>query len=192
RPLKWRGIRGRRRRLLQSPLGFSQQSPKGRGTDPSLRAAVASAQLRVGKILKELGQGLASYQALQASRAAFEAALRDRPADLDLKAELAETWFLLASLVNSPARALKPHEKAIELRQELLRARPKSAQFKKNLAESLNAYGIRLVRLKRHDEALQAYRHCVALRLELARDHPNDPAIHQSLFQSFNNIAVEL
>jgi tetratricopeptide (TPR) repeat protein len=186
------GMQELRRQLLQSALAFYQQFLKERGTDPSLRAGVASAQLRVGKILKELGQGLAAYRALQAGRAAYETALRDRPADLDLKAELAESWYLLASLVNSPAQALKPHEKAIDLRQELLRARPKSARFKKDLAESLNAYGIRLVRLKRHDEALQAYRHCVALRLELAREYPNDPAIHWSLANSFNNIAVEL
>jgi serine/threonine protein kinase/tetratricopeptide (TPR) repeat protein len=190
--LKVPGMQELRRQLLQSALAFYQQFLKERGADPSIRAGVASAQLRVGKILKELGQGRSAYQALQAARTGYEAALHDSPADLDLKAELAETWFLLASLVNAPAQALRPHEKAIDLRQELLRARPKNARSKKDLAESLNAYGIRLVRLKRHDEALQAYRHCVALRLELAREYPNDPAIHQSLFQSFNNIAVEL
>src|SRR5206468_50042 len=97
--------------------------------DPALRSELLATRLRVGKIFNELGRGPEAKAAYEAAFDGYEAASRDRPGDLELRAGLAEAASRLGS-----------YWRAIEIREELLRVRPGDAWFKKALAESCNAF----------------------------------------------------
>jgi tetratricopeptide (TPR) repeat protein len=92
------GLQPLRHDLLQSARGFYEEFVRERSDDPTLRAELAAAQLRLGLIDIDLGLESTARRSLDGAIAAYEAAVRDNPNDLRLKEGLGDAWYALGQL----------------------------------------------------------------------------------------------
>src|SRR5262249_51350705 len=144
--LKVSGLQPLRRDLLQSALTFYQDFLKEHGNDPALRAELAAAQLRLGRINLELGLRTEAKQALEAAAAGFESALESDPQNADLRAGLADALharavqdrpsFLGSFTPRDSQEMLDGVRRAARIREELHRSQPAVARYQKDLAQS--------------------------------------------------------
>ena len=68
------GLQPLRRDLLTAALAYYQDFVRQRGDDPALKIGLADAQLRLGRILRDLGEDAPSRAALEQALALHEAA----------------------------------------------------------------------------------------------------------------------
>jgi serine/threonine protein kinase/tetratricopeptide (TPR) repeat protein len=187
--LKVPGLQPLRAELLQSALGFYNEFLKERTDDPALRADAAVIHVRIGRVLTDLGQEKDARAAIDAGLRAFEAAVAAEPANLDLKAGLADAWMAYGELYywtkNTP-ETLKGYRKAAELGEILVKARPENRADKMALARVLNGFAIAAPALER----VAAHRRCLELREDLLRTGPDDPALLHAVGESLSNIAI--
>ena len=186
--LRTPGLQPLRLELVESSLKFYEEFLKERADDPALRSELLATRLRVGKIFDELGRTAQARAAYKAALDGYEPASRDRPDDLELKAGLAEATIRLAASETKAETRLEGFRRAIAIREELLKARPGDARFKKALAESYNALAVAQIR-QNPEESFRALQRSIDLRLELADASPDDPDLQADLAQSFNNLA---
>ena len=78
------GMQPLRRELLSSALRFYEGFVKEHGDDPTVRAGLAFAFLRVGKIRSELGESQVAKESFEKARALFEPLVQANPADPEL------------------------------------------------------------------------------------------------------------
>jgi serine/threonine protein kinase/tetratricopeptide (TPR) repeat protein len=172
------GMQPLRRELLQAALAFYQDFLKERADDPAVRAGLASAWLRVGDILGQLGDPgarKATEEALNLYTKLAEAS----PADVELQHGRAQCLF-----------ALGRYGEAIAIWQKLVR--PGEPRFQHELADAYN--GLALARERRGEkaQALADEKQCLAIRELLVRLNPDDPTAHHGLGGTLNNIGTLL
>jgi serine/threonine-protein kinase len=199
--LKVSGLQPLRRDLLQSALTFYQDFLKEHGNDPALRAELAAAQLRLGRINLELGLRTEAKQALEAAAAGFESALESDPQNADLKAGLADALHARAvqdrpSFLGSfPPRdsqeMLDGVRRAARIREELHRSQPAVARYQKDLAQSYVVLSA-LDGQKRPDEGARLLQQAIDLLSEVAQNDPDDPENLHALSQAFLGLGVLL
>ena len=174
--LKVPGMQPLRRELLQSALAFNEEFLKERGDDPAVRAELASAFLRVGKIHQELVDSLAAKGSFEKARELFEPLAAADPTGTEPAHGLAESLFRLAR-----------YEEAIAIWQRLVR--PGEARFQRELANAYNNLGFTL---GDPIKTLDAYQQSLAIREQLVALHPDDPVARRDLGGSLNNIGALL
>jgi eukaryotic-like serine/threonine-protein kinase len=189
------GLQPLRSELLRSALTYYEDFVRQRADDPTLKAGLAAAQLRLAVIQRELGAEAQSEETLRKAMALHEAALRDRPDDPRLRAGMARCCAQLGTLGLDPVRPrMAPDqarpllERAIGLWDGLVRAEPDQLDY---LVEKANAYNLLAVlhsHTGRMPECLQALQTSIALRERLASAHPDDPALQNDLAASLNNL----
>ncbi len=184
--LRTPGLQPLRLELVESTLKFYEEFLKERADDPTLRSELLATRLRVGKIMAELGRSAQAMEAYKAALDGYESASRDRPADLVLRAGLAEATLAVAAFEMYAKARLEGIKRAVAIREELLRTNPGDARFKRALAEAYN-----MLALTPHnpEESLRALQRSIDLRLDLAEASPDDPDLQADLAQSFNNLA---
>ena len=138
--LRTAGLQPLRLELVESALKFYEEFLKERADDPALRSELLATRLRVGGICDQLGRTAQARAAYKAALDGYDPASRDRPDDLELKAGLAEATIRLAASETKAETRLEGFRRAIAIREELLKARPGDARFKRALAESCNAF----------------------------------------------------
>ena len=173
------GMQPLRRDLLQSALTFYEGFVKERGDDPALRAGLASALLRVGKIQGDLGQKAEAKAALDQATALYEALVKGNPTDVELKNDLADCHFQRGR-----------YDQAIALWKSLVR--PDVLRFRKELAEAYNGLGIDHGAANRPDPQLAANQQALALWEGLVGAEPENPEYRIGLAGSLNNLGVVL
>jgi serine/threonine-protein kinase len=194
--LKVPGLQPLRGELLESALRFYQDFLEERGDDPMLRAELAAAQARIGRIQAELGAVDEARRALKSAIATYQGEITRNPQDPALRAALADTWLALGDLTynfggkDSAEEVLAAWEKTAELREGLVRSRPDDHDGQRDLAEAYERLGFA------HDGAgrdgMPARLRGAELRLALFLESPDDPKLHFGLAESMNNIAVAL
>jgi serine/threonine protein kinase/tetratricopeptide (TPR) repeat protein len=195
------GLQPLRRELLTSALVFYQDFLQQRGEDPGLRAALAAAQFRVGRIYEELGDREASHTAMMSALAMYEELSQVQPDDIDLRISLARCYLC----TGAPAKAIERWEK-------LLAAAPNNARYQKELADAyqalasqhrdkdkaatLAAYGRQRrangtvdLRIEEKVAALAAHQQALALRSNLVRNDPDNVQARRDLGQTLNGVA---
>jgi serine/threonine-protein kinase len=182
------GLKALRAELLGSALAFYGELLKERADDPSLHRDLLQSRFRAGRVLHELGRDREAREVLQAARDGYEQELRDHPGDVVLEKGLAEVMFLSASIEPDLRKKGVGLNRAITLREDVLRSRPDDATNKLELADLYNSLANHYRDINAGD-ALSAYERSLLLKLELAEASPGDPNVVRGLGQSFNNLA---
>jgi serine/threonine protein kinase len=192
------GLQPLRRDLLNAALTYYQDFVSQRGDDPALKSGLAAAQLRLGRILYELGEDTKSRAALEQALALHEAALRDRPGDHALQHGLAQCYFQLGVRQMPPDgsappdAALRQVERAISLWESLVQAEPKSVEYSPRLANAYDLVTAMHDRSKKLPETLRDQERAFALRQAMVEAHPDDPSSHSALAATLNNLGALL
>ncbi|MHC5542981.1 tetratricopeptide repeat protein, partial [Singulisphaera rosea] len=173
------GLQPLRRDLLQSALTFYQGFVKERDGEPALRAGLASALLRVGKIQKELGQDSQSKSSLDQATALHKALLMERPGDIELKAALAECHYQQGH-----------NARAIAIWTSLVQ--PETLRFRKELANTYTSLAVQHGEGNRPDQQLAACQQALSLWEGLVGADPEDPEYQIGLSATLNNLGVVL
>ena len=130
---------------------------------------------------------------LESARKYYEGFLAQRDHDSNVRAEAAATYYrlaLLTQLIGSPEAAVALYRKAIELYEELARAKPGLARFQSDLAICCNDLG-NLYRISgRSADALATIKKSLAIREPLARAHSGLARYQNELAKSYGNLAA--
>lgn len=169
------GLSELRKELLLSALGFYQQFLKDRGDDPSIRAGLAEAHLRVAKIQSQLTNTNEAFRAYSESQRYYRELLKTDPDNVDYQHGLAQT---LAGLQQYPA--------AIALWTKLVQ--PESPRFQAELANAYNAQALRYSDSRRVADALASHQQAYTLRERLVQLAPDNPEYRRDLGGTLNNI----
>ena len=172
------GMQPLRRDLLQSALGFYQDFLKERGDDPTIFAGLAAAHLRVGRIVRELGQADEARSAFQQARDLYRALVGRSPDDREFRGGLAEALD----------ESGQPDE-AIAIWERLVRDGPDLARYEQKLAD---AYDARAIAETQADRSLTWHLKALALREVLVRRDPEDPRVQAHLGQTLINLGLVL
>jgi tetratricopeptide (TPR) repeat protein len=186
------GLQPLRRDLLGSALAYYEDFVRQRGDDPSLKAGLAAAQLRLARIQRELGEEAKARNTLQAAIALHEAALRDQPDDRALRHGLAQCCVQLGIAELPSDRGLPHIERAISVWEHLVADEPANPLY---LGELANAYDLATFlhdRSHRIAETLRDQERAFALRQAMVAARPDDPATHNALASSLNNLGALL
>jgi tetratricopeptide (TPR) repeat protein len=171
------GMQPLRRELLSSALGFYEDFVKEHGDDPTVRAGLAFAFLRVGKIRGELGESQAATESFEKARALFDALVQANPAEPELSHGLAESLYRLGR-----------YDEAITIWQHLVV--PGQTRFQRELADAYNgaAYSGNPDPITQ----LDLFQKSLSIREMLVTLNPDDPIARRDLGGSLHNIGVLL
>ncbi len=172
------GMQPLRRDLLQSALGFYQDFLKERGDDPTIFAGLAAAHLRVGRIVRELGQADEARWAFQQARDLYRALAERSPHDRESQGGLAEALDEFGQT-----------DEAIAIWERLVRDGPDLARYERKLAD---AYDARAFAETQADRSLTWHLKALALREALVRRDPEDPRVQAHLGQTLINLGLVL
>jgi serine/threonine protein kinase len=186
------GLQPLRRDLLRSALRFYEGFVKERGDDPTLKAGLAAAQLRLAKIQHEMGTEPQAQDTLRQAMELYETESRDRPDDLSLRDGLAQCCVRLGTALLPSDQALERFERAITLWQLLRQAEPANTLYQRELANTFNLIAVLHDQRGRLGESLRAHEQAFALRRALVAAHPDDPSFQNALASSLNNLGVLL
>jgi serine/threonine protein kinase/tetratricopeptide (TPR) repeat protein len=177
--LKVAGMQPLRRELLSGALSFYEGFLKERGDDPSVRAGLASAFLRVGNIRNEFGQSREAKKSYEKAHALFEPLVAANPAEPEFQDGLAQCLS-----------RLRRYGEAIAIWQRLVR--PGEPRFQRELADAF--HGLAIASAARGDRltALDAYEKSLAIREMLVALEPGEPLARRDLGVSLNSIGYLL
>jgi serine/threonine-protein kinase len=172
------GLQPVRRALLRSALVFYQRFLEERAQDSSIRAGLAAAYLRVGKIQIDLGEIAAADEAFVRAATLFAALLTETPGDAELVHGLAECHFRRGR-----------YDQAIALWKPLVRL--DQPRFGKALANTYNNLAVRQ-QTADLDAALATLQQALVLWEEIVRLDPEDPEAQSGLGGTLNNLGALL
>ena len=186
------GLQPLRRDLLRSALRFYEDFVAERGDDPTLKAGLAAAQLRLAKIQHEIGAEPQAQDTLRRAMALYETESRRRPDDRDLRDGLAQCCVRLGISRMPSDQALGQFERAITLWQALRQTEPSSTPYQRELANTYNLIAVLHDQRGRLADSLRAHQQAFVLRRALVAAHPDDPSFQNALAATLNNIGVLL
>ncbi|MDX1980062.1 MAG: protein kinase [Bryobacteraceae bacterium] len=116
--------------------------------------------------------------------------------DPGLARELADAYQRVGDLQGNPnganlgnsAGALQNYQKALSLRQELLKRDPRDAGSRRDLAGSYDAIADLLVTAGTADTALENYQKSLAIHEELYKENPSSRPVRSLLVKSYQNV----
>jgi eukaryotic-like serine/threonine-protein kinase len=186
------GLQPLRRDLLRSALRFYEDFVKERGDDPTLKAGLAAAQLRLGKIQHEMGAESQAQDSLRQATELYETASRSRPDDRGIRDGLAQCYVQIGLLEMPTEQALARFERAVTLWQALRLAEPANTHYQGELANTYNLIAVVQEMRGRSAESVPAHEQAFILRRALVAAHPGDPSFQNALASSLNNLGVLL
>jgi serine/threonine protein kinase len=186
------GLQPLRRDLLRSALRFYADFVKERGDDPTLKAGLASAQLRLATIQHEMGAEPQAQDNLRRAMELYETESRNRPDDRDLRDGLAQCCVQMGAAQMPSDEALARLERAITHWQALRLAEPANTNFQRRLANTYNLIAVLQDMRDRLADSVRAHEQAFNLRRALVAAHPGDPSFQHALAESLNNLGVLL
>jgi tetratricopeptide (TPR) repeat protein len=172
------GLKDLRKELLLSALEFYQDFLKDRANDPTVRAGLAGAYLRVGKIRSELKQAKEARPAFEQAYRLYGELLQARPTDVESLHGLASCHY-----------ALGRHAEAAAIWEKIVK--PDAPRFQRELAGAYNELALyQMNKAKNIDRALEYHGKALTVQERLLELVPNDPDYHGDLSATQNNIAV--
>jgi tetratricopeptide (TPR) repeat protein len=173
------GLKGLRKELLLSALKFYQDFLKDRANDPSVRAGLAGAYLRVGKIRSELGEWKEAGAAYEQAFRLYKELLRANPTSVESRHGLA-----------SCHSGLGRYAEAAALWEKLVK--PDDPRFQRDLAQAYSSLAISEGQANKMDARLAYHRKALAVHKRLLALAPDDPDCRGDLSATLNNIAFVL
>src|SRR5262249_35729793 len=105
------GLQPLRKELLQTALKYYESFAAEHQDDPTLRAELARAHARAGKLSTSLGSEAEGHSSLRQARELLEVLVQEQPERAEYRAELAAVYLELGN-----AETRKPEESAERLR----------------------------------------------------------------------------
>ena len=183
-------LRPLRRELLHAALAFHRQFLSEQKGDPTLRAEMAAAQLRLARVNEELLDKPAAEAAYRAALAGYEELASEHPEDDEVQDGLAQGLFGLACCRLDAPEALEPLSRAIAIREKLASQPSSSPRPRLKLAEAYQALASRHGGAGENDEALRTLLKAREIAQGLARDFPADSSSRFSLGITLHELAA--
>jgi tetratricopeptide (TPR) repeat protein len=171
------GMQPLRKELLRTALRYYREFQARHRDDPSLRAELARACYRIGRIEGAVGTHGESLAAYEEARMLGEALVRERPDDLAIRYDLVQSsrmaGILLSRRMGRPAEGLDRLRRALALSESLIHDRPDAPEFQVELAACYADLG-RIHSLRRlAPEALPLLEKASVIAGRLARIEPS-------------------
>jgi tetratricopeptide (TPR) repeat protein len=181
-----------RKRLLEQASKFYTKFAEERKNDPSVRAELAAALGRLGKIraaidLKSEGLGL-YQQALDL----YKALNAEKPGDRNIEASLTGTYFEMGVLyrgTKDEAQAVAFGQQAVNGWTALACLEPDNETYQAELARSWNGLGATFAEFKKYDAAREPLNQALSIRRMLVDTHPDTETTLRDLAVTYANVA---
>jgi serine/threonine protein kinase len=177
------------RRAVDLQMVLADEMPE----DTDLRRTLVRSTLDLGRAMMFESAGETEpvfRRALEQARALF----RERPDEPDNRMVLARalTWMGDDLVEHQPFESLQMSGEALEILEKLTRDFPDEVSYRLYLADAYNSRDVRLNRLGRTREAVDASRRAVELLEELVRDFPSRPTHRYLLMMALGNRGEDL
>jgi tetratricopeptide (TPR) repeat protein len=185
----------KRRRLLEQALAFYEDLLRDQGDDPALRREAAIAQLRVGDILRLLGDHARAEGAYSRAITRLKSLCDDFPGRPEFRRRLADAHNFRGEvyrLTSRPTEARADYESARALQQALASDFPDSPEYRTDLARTHYNEGILLKDGGEREKARQEFDEAVALLAPLANGPGARPEQRQHLARAYLDRAAVL
>jgi serine/threonine-protein kinase len=139
------GLQPLRKELLQSALTYYQDFVRQHGDDPALRADLAGAYLRMGKITVSIGSKEEALDTFRKAVALYRELAEAQPGDVAVRRGLAESLYRMASIqghTGQTAEALQTYRQALAVAEPLAREHPEDGELQYDLAGTYNGLGL--------------------------------------------------
>ncbi|MDY7108655.1 MAG: protein kinase [Planctomycetota bacterium] len=165
-------------------LAIQQEVASRTRRDPGLLRELSLTHLRIGDMLKRIGQtqeALEAYQtALDIRQGLLQASPTDHIAQRDLAIALSNVGEMYARL-GDDALAIRHYNRSLTLREQLAAQKPEDLQSKRDLSSIYLRVGGRLDASGDHEAALQRYTAALTVRQELVEAEPENIAWRRDL-----------
>jgi serine/threonine protein kinase/tetratricopeptide (TPR) repeat protein len=192
--LKSRGLEGLRKELLLAPREFYQKFIEQRRADPSLRAELGRAHMRLAFITDALGSKREAITLYQEALQIIEPLARAKPDEAALQRDLMRSYNSLALLYEDTGRLTeteKAYHRALELAEALTRKHPQDFKHRQDLGAILNNLAKLYLDRGNSNEAEAAYERARNIFEELtqkaAQRKEDDPLSESWLAQVYYN-----
>jgi len=170
------GMQPLRKEQLEMALRYYRSFQAQARDDPVLRAEVAPAIERVGRINEAIGTNEETLADHEEAMALFGSLARDHPADLELRQDLARVnrsiGSLLASKMGHPDEGIERLRNAVALSASLVREEPARLEFQEELASCYFGLGYALSYRTETEGDLPSLQEALAIWDRLARGEP--------------------
>jgi serine/threonine-protein kinase len=171
------GVQPLRKELLQTALRYYREFQARHRDESGLRAELARACYRIGRITVDVGTTEEALAAYDEARTLGEALVRERPDDAVICFDLARSargaGSLLRGRMGRRAEGLERLQRARELCESLLRDRPDDPEFQTELAECYADIGHAHFSGRLSTPPLQFLEKAMAIVARLARVEPS-------------------
>jgi eukaryotic-like serine/threonine-protein kinase len=189
------GLQPLRRELLQTALRYYQDFVRRHHNDPSLRADLAAATLRVGEIVDLVGPKAEALEALQSAFDLYRSVANEAPNDPSHRAGMGRCLIRSGNIQVDLGQAdsgLVSYQNAVDLLEPIVHNEPADMKIRADLAYGLNRFGILLVNTGRLDDGIQKMRRSIELREANLADLPDDLVQNLNLTLSLSDLGYGL
>lgn len=172
------GMQPLRQELLRSALQFYEGFLQQRGSDSTIKADLAAAQLRVHKVYEELGRTADAKMASDSALKLYGELLQQDPSNPEFR-------FGMGRAYSGSFERMK----AIEYLEPLVQEYPERGDFRLQLAETLNASAMSSRTENDPAERLRLHQKALALRESLVAGYPDNLEYRLGLVISLSNLA---
>jgi tetratricopeptide (TPR) repeat protein len=189
----WRNSEANRRLADTSRAEAQEQRDRAEENFQEARLAVKQlTQVSVNR-LQQAPAGLQPLrkELLETALGYYQRLLARRSDDPQLRAEIAEDYFLLgnaSAALGSRAEAAAAYRKAVDLYRQLARENPQDPNAPNRLAECYQALGSVCQSIGRSEEASESCAAAVRLLQGLADAHPDVPAYQAALVRGYHSL----
>jgi tetratricopeptide (TPR) repeat protein len=185
------GLQPLRRELLERALGYYQEFVRRHGDDPSLRAPLADASYRAGKIKAEIGEAREALADLERARTLHEGLVGAEGRDPATRHGLALTYTWMGRMqseLGRPADSISSFTRAIEIEESLVGEYPSEPMYCERLAWSYSNRGV----VQDGPAELLDKEHALRLWKRLVGDHPDSVRFRHGLASACCNYGYAL
>ena len=187
------GVDVLRRQLLELALPYYRDFVAQHRDDPALRAQLAGAALRLGRIRADVGGGGDAFPSFELARDLYNELLRAAPGNPAYRHELALSCKEFGKYLLYAGRkqeALDATRRANELEAGLVRDHPEVPDYRRELALTFNNIGVMSMFMGRPDDELDAYRKAIAAWEGSSGAGPMTPEFRRGLAKALSNYGV--
>jgi tetratricopeptide (TPR) repeat protein/predicted Ser/Thr protein kinase len=191
--LKAHGLEPLRKHLLETAREFYEKFAQQHAQDPALQADLAEAHLRLGNILREMGDSAGAIDNYQRSTELYDALAKaeGKGSHYELQALVACSDLGLAlSNRGRNAEAETAYVRALGLEKLLDQDAKPDAFFLSALANNDDNLGTLYAHTGRGAEAEKMHLAGMEIRERLVREHPDVSENSSALIKSYNNLAT--
>jgi serine/threonine-protein kinase len=185
------GLQPLRRELLERALGYYQEFVRRHSEEPSLRAPLADASYRAGKIKAEIGESREALADLERARTLYEGLVGAEGRDAATRHGLALTYTWMGRMqaaLGRPADSISSFTRAIEIEEALVGEYPSEPMYLERLAWSYSNRGA----VQEGPAELLDIEHALRLWKRLAGDHPDSVRFRHGLASVCSNYGYTL